>query len=337
MSQRTLRNVPCVGCSWTGRFLGVGLVLAALVHLSAAQSGDFFTWLQGVRNEALQQGIRSETLDLALADIRPIQRVLDLDRRQPEGTITYEQYFARALSGARVQKGLRLLQEHRGILARISQTYGVLPEVIVALWGIETDFGQVTGNFPVLSSLATLAYDGRRSAFFRSELLKALQIVDAGHVRPEAMRGSWAGAMGQNQFMPSSFLQFAVDDNGDGRRDIWSTRADVFASTANYLARSGWRSLETWGHRVLLPPGFVATAVDGSMAQSLGTWHAMGVQWLEGDLFPSWDTQASLVLPSGLGGPSFLVYPNYQIFLKWNRSTFFALTVGQFVDQLRGK
>ena len=299
-----------------------------------AQQRDFTTWLQELRAEAVALGIRPQTLDVALIGLRPLPRVIELDRKQPEDTLTYAQYFERTLPAARVHRGLRLLNEHRPLLQEIGTKYGVPPGLIVALWGMETDFGRVTGNFSVLASLATLAYDGRRSAFFRHELLDALKIVDAGHVRPAAMTGSWAGAMGQNQFMPSSFLQYAVDYNGDGRCDIWTTLADVFASTANYLARAGWRWRQPWGHRVVLPADFDVASNAGQPSRTLAVWQVMGVRRADGGAFPAEIESASLVLPNGATSPAFLVYPNYQVLLKWNRSHYFALTVGQFTDQL---
>ena len=299
-----------------------------------AQQRDFATWLQELRAEAVTLGIRPQTLDAALSGLRPLQRVLELDRKQPEDTLTYAQYLERTLPASRVQKGQRLLNEHRALLQEIGTKYDVPPGIIVALWGMETEFGRVTGNFSVLASLATLAYDGRRSAFFRHELLDALKIVDAGHVRPAAMTGSWAGAMGQNQFMPSSFLQYAVDYNGDGRCDIWTTLADVFASTANYLARAGWRWRQPWGHRVVLPADFDVASNAGQPSRTLAVWQVMGVQRADGGAFPAEIESASLVLPNGATSPAFLVYPNYQVLLKWNRSHYFALTVGQFTDQL---
>jgi len=229
------------------------VVVLAWGGTGVAQDRGFATWLQELRTEAMAFGIRAQTLDVALTGLQPLPRVIELDRKQPEETLTYAQYLERVLPAARVQKGRRLLYQHRALLQEIGGKYGVSPGVIVALWGMETDFGHITGNFPVLAALATLAYDGRRSALFRGELLSALKIVDAGHVRPEAMIGSWAGAMGQNQFLPSSFLQYAVDYNGDGRRDIWTTLADVFASTAHYLARSGWQYHAVTPGVVLLP------------------------------------------------------------------------------------
>lgn len=312
-----------------------GLVVQG--EFGMAQQRDFATWLQELRAEAVALGIRPQTLDAALTGLRPLPRVIELDRKQPEDTLTYAQYLERTLPAARVQKGLRLLNEHRALLQEIGTKYDVPPGIIVALWGMETDFGRTTGNFPVLASLATLAYDGRRSALFRRELLEALKIVDAGHVRTEAMTGSWAGAMGQNQFMPSSFMQYAVDYDGDGRRDIWTTLADVFASTANYLASSGWHAREPWGHRVVLPADFDVASNAGQPARTLAAWQALGVRRADDGTFPTEIESASLVLPSGASTPAFLVYPNYQVLLKWNRSHYFALTAGQFADQLGKK
>jgi membrane-bound lytic murein transglycosylase B len=313
------------------------VVVLAWGETGTAQERSFATWLQDLRAEAMTLGIRAQTLDTALTGLQPLPRVIELDRKQPEETLTYAQYLERMLPAARVQKGLHLLNEHRALLQEIGAKYGVPPGVIVALWGMETDFGRMAGHFPVLAALATLAYDGRRSALFRHELLEALKIVDAGYVRPEAMTGSWAGAMGQNQFMPSSFLQYAVDYDGDGRRDIWTTLADVFASTANYLARSGWQERETWGHRVVLPAGFEVPTTSDQMSKSRTAWQALGIRRADGGVLPDGPEPALLVLPGGATGPAFLVYQNYQVLLKWNRSTYFVLTVCQFAVQLAGK
>ena len=321
-----------------GRLAWVSLVvMLAWSDPATAPERGFASWLQDLRAEAISLGIRKQTLDAALTGLQPLARVIELDRKQPEETLTYAQYLERTLPAARVQKGRRLLNEHRALLQEIGTKYGVPPGVIVALWGMETDFGRMTGNFSVLAALATLAYDGRRSALFRRELLDALKIVDAGHVRPEAMTGSWAGAMGQNQFMPSSFLQYAVDYNGDGRRDIWTTLADVFASTANYLARSGWQERAAWGHRVVLPAGFEVPPTSDQMRKPCAAWHLLGIRRADGGVLPDGPEPALLVLPGGVTGPAFLVYQNYQVRLKWNRSAYFALTVGQFADQLAGQ
>ena len=209
---------------------------ASTATAPATPSGSFADWLQGLRQEAAAKGISQQTLDQALAGLEPDQKVLDLDRSQPEFTITFAQYRARTVTKQRVDQGANLLEEYRPLLDKIAATYGVQPPFIVALWGVESDYGRVTGGYPVIGSLATLAYGSSRKEMFHTELIDALTILDERDITPEAMTGSWAGAMGQCQFMPSSFLHYAVDFTGDGRRDIWTDQADVFASIANYLA-----------------------------------------------------------------------------------------------------
>ena len=313
-------------------FLTTGYAIAA-----DAQEEDFAAWLTDFRQAALSEGISSETLDAVLPGLTFRTRVVELDRRQPEGTLTYAEYLSRVLPPARVNRGKRLLRKHRALLTEIGETYGVQPRFIVALWGIESDFGRVTGGFPVLDSLATLAFDGRRGEFFRGQLLEALRIVDDGHIQPDKMLGSWAGAMGQSQFMPSSFQQFAVDHDGDGRRDIWGTLPDVFASAANYLAKAGWKHDQTWGRQVRLPEGFDLDLKGLEVKKSLDEWQAVGVRRSNGDDLPTRQLTASLILPGGPGGPAFLTYPNYRVLLKWNRSHYFATTVGQFADLLAAR
>jgi membrane-bound lytic murein transglycosylase B len=226
------------------------------------------------------------------------------------------------------------LEQNRALLDAIGQRYGVQPRFIVALWGIETSFGQATGRFPVIGSLATLAYDGRRSAFFRKELINALRIVDEDDVDPKEMLGSWAGAMGQSQFMPSSFLLYAVSYSGDGRRDIWHRRADVFASIANYLAQSGWRGDETWGRRVSLPKRFNAALLGTGVERSLAEWRRLGVRRADGGPLPQSPIEASILRPGGDDGPAIMVYGNYRVLLKWNSSNYFASAVGLLADSM---
>lgn len=312
--------------------------LAAWLDLAGAGLAEerppFDRWLAGVREEALTRGIKAATLDSALVGIKPIPRVIELDRKQPEFTLTFKQYMERMVPDARVEKGRQKLHQHRALLEAIGAKYGVQPRFIVAFWGIETDFGRVTGGFPVIEALATLAYDGRRSAYFRKELLFALEIVDAGHIPAKGMVGSWAGAMGQTQFMPSSFRSFAVDYDGDGRIDLWNNVGDVFASAANYLARSGWRKDQTWGRPVRLPPGFDAELVGTQTSKTLDEWQRLGVRRLDGGDLPKRDLKASVVLAEAPNGPAFLVYNNYQTILKWNRSVFFAVAVGHLADRI---
>lgn len=318
------------------RSVGMSIVwlLSSLLLPVYAQSDAFTEWLAELRAEALTLGIRAETLDKAWREMRFQPLVIELDRKQPESTLTYTQYVERVLPEARIQRGNRLLRKHQTVLQDISKTSGVPARFIIALWGVESDFGRVTGSFSVLSSLATLAYEGRRGAFFRQELLAALQILDEGHILPQEMRGSWAGAMGQSQFLPSSFRRFAVDHDGDGRSDIWSSLPDVFASIANYLARSGWNRDETWGREVTLPAGFDMTLSDLQIIKPLSEWQTLGVRRAQGGDLPEASLQASVILPGRDEGPAFLVYNNYRVLMTWNRSHYFATTVGRFADRL---
>lgn len=311
----------------------VALISVLLLFAVPGSAEDFQIWLGKLRVEAEGKGISQSVLDEALAGIQPIPRVIELDRRQPEFTLTFTQYRDRVVPQSRIKKGRVKYQENRDLLEEIGGKIGVQPRFIVALWGIETDFGRVTGGFKVIPALATLAHDGRRSAYFRKELLNALQILHEGHIAPKEMMGSWAGAMGQSQFMPSSFLAHAVDYDGDGRRDIWTTRPDVFASAANYLAKSGWRADQTWGREVKLPRDFDFALADLKVRKPIGGWQALGVRQPDGGDLPTRQLSASIVLPEkGKMSPAYLVYSNYRTTLRWNRSTYFALAVGLLSD-----
>lgn len=299
-----------------------------------AQNEDFAVWLQDMRAEALAAGISPALLDEAFADLQPHERVVELDRRQPEFTQRFEDYIAQRVTEARIAEGRRMLETYPTWLKRISERYGVQPRFLVALWGIESNYGRHTGNFSVIQSLATLAYEGRRGAYFRGELLEALRIVDAGHIPLARMKGSWAGAMGQAQFMPSTFRNYAVDGDGDGRIDIWSSVPDVLASAANYLSRLGWRDDQTWGRAVRLPKGFDESHAGLATSKPLSEWQRLGVRRLDGSALPRRDLSASLLLPEGTTGPAYLVYGNFRVLMTWNRSTAFAVTVGTLADRL---
>ncbi len=303
-------------------------------HQSVESLGPFADWLEDLRREARIKGISEATLKDALDGIEPIPRVIELDRNQPEFTLTFAEYFESVAPLDRIRRGRRRLAENRDILDPVAADYGVPAELIVALWGVETDFGRLTGGFQVVPALATLAHDGRRSKFFRGELLSALRIIDDGHVTAAEMKGSWAGAMGQSQFMPSSFLNSAVDRDGDGRKDIWSTPADVFASAANLLRVNGWRRGQRWGRPVMLPPVFDLGVEGLENRRTLGIWQAMGIRSRDGSDLPDGDILASLIMPDGPDGPVFLVYDNYRAIMGWNRSHYFALTVGYLADQI---
>jgi len=318
------------------RFAFALLLLAGLGAALPARAAeeDFAVWLAGLRQDALAQGIRPATLDRALTGLEPLPRVIELDRQQPETTVSYADYLRRVVSPERCQAARDRLAENRALLAAVGKRYGVQPRFIVALWGIETAFGQVIGKFPVIASLATLAYDGRRSAFFRKELINALRIIDQDDVDPKEMVGSWAGAMGQSQFMPSSFLLYAVSYSGDGRRDIWHRREDVFASIANYLAQLGWHGDETWGRLVRVPGGLDPALIGPGVRRSLAQWRKLGLRRADGGPLPARPIEASLLQPGGADGPAVLVYDNYRALMKWNSSNYFATAVGLLADSM---
>lgn len=321
--------------AFAGSATGPAPSYAANSTTSPNPTMEFKKWVEGVRADATKRGVDRAIFDEAFKGVKPIPRIIELDRSQPEFTLTFAEYRARVAPLARIKKGRRRLAENAAELEAAAKKFGVQARFVVALWGIETDFGRVTGGFPVIAALATLAYDGRRSAYFRKELLNALEILDQKHIAPKDMVGSWAGAMGQSQFMPSSFKAYAVDADGDGRRDIWGTKADVFASAANYLSSVGWRDDQTWGRQVKLPPGFDLSLANLKVTKRLGEWQKLGVRKADGANLPQRQLKASLVLPvKGKSNPAYLVYGNYRSILHWNRSTYFALTVGYLADQI---
>lgn len=293
---------------------------------------NFNQWLADFRRYAAQQGISEATLASAFDGLRYRERVIELDQYQPEFVRPIWQYLDTAVSSTRINNGLEKLAAHRGTAQQMQQRYGVPAEIIVAIWGIESNYGSNFGDFSTLESLATLAYDGRRRDFARSELLAALRIIDQGDIAAEQMKGSWAGAMGHTQFIPSSFEAYAVDGDNDGRRDIWGSIPDVMASTANYLARAGWQAGQPWGVEINLPDSF-----DYSQTQrrSSAEWAAQGVRSLTGEL-PAFDS-AAVIVPAGANGPAFLVGPNFRAILRYNNATSYALAVSTLADAIAGR
>lgn len=309
-----------------------------IVLASPARAGDFYSWLHELRQEAVQTGISEKLVWEALPDsLVPNAQIIRLDRKQPEGTITFEKYKSNVVTRGRMKEGSRLMLRHQGLLTDVSDTYGVDPQYIVALWGVETSFGKNTGGFETIPALVTLAYDGRRGSFFRQELIKALRIIDQGHIHLHEMKGSWAGAMGQCQFMPTSFEDFAQDYNGDGRQDIWRTEADIFASAAAYLAAGGWRYGQPWGYPAELPKNFDNSMIGSKIQKPLKFWQDAGVRTSGGRELPfDADEVVSIIQPGGKGYKTYAVGNNYRILLKWNASIYFATAVGLLADGLKG-
>lgn len=275
-------------------------------------------------------GIAPSTTKAALARAERLERVIELDRKQPEGRLSFADYAKGVIDPNRIRRGREMLEIHHDLLEKIRFRYGVPNQVITALWGVESSYGRNMGSWSVISALATLAHDGRRSEFFRGELMAALQILDAGDVELAEFQGSWAGAMGQAQFMPTTYLRHAVDWDGDGRRDIWTSTADVFASMSNFLARSGWRPGERWGRPVLASAKF-ETGQRGTVAE----FAAAGLRAQDGGPLPASDLPAVFLRMDGPDGPAFLTYHNFQVFKIWNRSDYFALSVAMISDQLK--
>lgn len=329
-------------------FFAVVAIATPRVGTTQDSRPSFADFLAGVRTEALSRGIRPEILDAALSNVdEPLPIVIERDRTQAETVLSLEKYLSRLLTPKLVTRGRAALSSQAMLLEEVGARYGVPPAIIAAIWGIESNFGSFSGVRPTIAALATLAWEGRRAAFFRSELFAALEILDHGDIEVAMMRGSWAGAMGQVQFMPSSYLRFAQDFDGDGRRDIWSSPGDVFASIANYLQGKGWTAGESWGREVLVSKPAAGT-IAGSVARRAGTcqatrdmtavmpvaeWHQFGVRLPGGNALPGDMPDASLV--SGTTR-HFLVYHNYDVLLDYNCSHSYAVSVGLLAGQISG-
>jgi membrane-bound lytic murein transglycosylase B len=316
------------------------LVLAFILLIFSAgegraQTAEFQSWIADTIQEAITRGIRPQTAYHALSDVTFDPEVVEKDQTQPEKTSTAADYWRRVVSDARLQSAQNFYNANRVMLTQIGENYGVQPRFIVALLAIESGFGELQGSYSIVQSLASLSYEGRRAEYFKNELFNALKILDRGDISLENMVGSWAGAMGWCQFMPSSFLKFAQDGDGDGRMDIWNSPADAMASAANYLRQNGWRKGEGWGRKVRLMQPVPAEYVTNKVNRPLSEWNQMGVRTVQGKKLPqNPDLPAYLVQPDGPEGDSFLAYNNFRVIMTWNRSTYFATAVGLIADTL---
>ena len=315
--------------------------------LAASDVPGFDAWLEDVRKEARTKGISEKVISEALTDVTPVKRILERDRNQAEFKLTLDTYMKRVVTKQNVERGRAMARKHAALLTKISERYGVQPRVILAIWGIETRFGLVKATMPVIPAVATLAFDRRRSAYFRQQLFSTLQMLERGYIDLPNLKGSWAGAMGQPQFMPSSYMAYAVDFDGDGRRDIWNNTGDVLASIANYLATHGWRPFLTWGREVRVPDNLKAVtgphdtrpAARGCRAKTsrmraLSDWQGLGVRRADGRDLPTRNISAALVEQDGR---HFLVYDNYAAVMAYNCAHLYALTVGVLSDRIAAK
>ena len=300
----------------------------------AAQQ-DFARWVTGFVATARAAGINDATLHSALDEVHYLPRVVELDRAQPEFTRTVWDYLDRAVSPQRIALGQDKLLQVRAEADAAAARYGVPSSILVAIWGMESNYGANYGDISTIDALATLGFEGRRGDWARGQLLAALKILQNGDISRARMLGSWAGAMGQTQFLPSNILAYAVDADGDGRRDIWGSMADVMASTANFLARSGWQAGQPWGAEVQLPPGFDYGRADAALRQSSTQWAAEGVRTMEGAPLPEL-ADGAILLPAGARGPAFLVGPNFRAILRYNNATSYALAVSLLAQGLTG-
>ncbi len=311
----------------------------AVDNLDIQPTQTFAEWQAGFRAQALQAGIAADVFDNAFAGVTPDMAVIRADRSQPEFSRPVWEYIDGALSPLRVRNGQASLIKYADILQRIEARYGVDRQALVAVWGMESNFGQFQGNNSVIRSLATLAYEGRRHAFAQAQLLAALQIIQHGDIQVDQMKGSWAGAMGQTQFIPTVYNAYAVDFDGDGRRDIWNSPGDALASTANYLQSSGWQKGQPWGLEAQrLPSGFDYSLADGSTRKTIAEWLQLGIQLPPSVSLPANAEQlsAALLLPAGYRGPAFLVLDNFRAILKYNNSSSYALAVGLLSERFGG-
>jgi membrane-bound lytic murein transglycosylase B len=300
------------------------------------QPADFQSWRAGFRSRALAQGISPAVFDPAFAGVGVNARVLELDSRQAEFTKPIWEYLDSAASADRIATGRARRSELSGTMAAIEQTYGVDGDVVLAIWGMESNYGRNRGDIPVIESLSTLAYDGRRQAFAEEQLIAALKILQAGDVSVTNMRGSWAGAMGHTQFIPTSYLSYAVDFNGDGRRDVWSdVPTDSLASAAHYLANAGWQRGAPWGIEVRLPANFDHGIADQANRRDVGYWRGLGVTAYDGSPLPNYGS-AAIIEPAGVRGPAFAVYQNFYVIKRYNNATSYAMGVGHLGDRIGG-
>ncbi len=306
----------------------------APLPVTPISSVSFDRFVEGVKTEARRRGISQATVNAAFAGVSANRRVIELDRRQAEGGLAWEDYRDRIMvTPTRIQNGQRLYRENADLLRRIEQRYRVSGRIVMAIWGVETNYGGNTGGFGVVEALTTLAWEGRRASYFRNELFAALKIIDEGHIRAERMRGSWAGAMGQPQFMPSNFDRLAVDFDGDGRRDIWDTRADALGSIAHYFQRSGWREGEAWGFEARPPTGFTLAGADTETRRPLREFNRLGWRTASGGALPD-GPEAQVVLPSRGAGQVFLGHHNLRVIRRYNSPVNYGLAVGLLSDRV---
>ncbi|MDO6692795.1 lytic murein transglycosylase [Aliiglaciecola sp. 3_MG-2023] len=306
---------------------------------TALESDDavFSTCISGIQQKAEVAGIDKTVIAYALDDVKQIDKVLEYDRNQPEFVQTFPTYLNKRVTQWRIDKGREMLRKHKDLLSQLTHEYGVPAHYLISFWGLETNFGSYKGKMPIIDSLATLACDQRRSRFFTQELLTALKLMQRENLKKDKMLGSWAGAMGHTQFMPSAYINYAVDGDNDGLVDLWDSEPDALSSAANFLSKLGWEKGFIWGREVTLPENFDYSHAGKDSRKQLAQWSEFGLRKVNDDKIPKSDMDASLILPTGAKGPAFLVYRNFDVIMRWNNSESYALAVGYLADRIIGK
>ena len=331
------------------RFLIYSLVMATslstLSSLTQAQDAqepvvaedNFQTCIARLQGQASDAGVSEKTIQDVLGKVEPLPKLLTYDRNQPEFVQTFTGYFSKRVNDWRINKGREKLAEHRPFLVKLTQQYGVPAHYLIAFWGLETNFGGYKGKIPTLAALTTLACDQRRSTYFSAELIQALLLLERENLEPEKMVGSWAGAMGHTQFMPTAYMKYAKDGDGDGKVDLWDNELDALASAANFLQNLGWKAGYRWGREVSLPQGFDYQLADKSQPKALSFWVEKEVTQVDGKPLGKSDIQAALLVPAGHTGSAFLAYDNFEVILRWNNSEYYGIAVGHLADRIAGQ
>lgn len=324
-------------------FVGLSLIsIATTAQESVAETTDmqvanFRQCLVGLQQGAVKDGVLSSTIEQVLAKAQYLPKILEYDRNQPEFVQTFPGYFSKRVNSWRINKGREMLTKHQAFLAKLTLQYGIPAQYLVAFWGLETNFGSYKGKMPIIDSLATLACDERRSQFFTTELFQALRLLERENLQVEQMVGSWAGAMGHTQFMPTAYLTYAVDGDNDGKKDLWNSELDALASAANFLHNLGWKRGYRWGREVSLPVNFDYQIAGKSNKQALSYWRKQGLTTVSGIALENIPLKAALLVPAGHTGPAFLVYENFEVILRWNNSEYYGIAVGHLADRIMGK
>ena len=328
------------------RYLHVNSLLLASVSLGSyaqqqapdiqQETATFEQCVVGLQEQALSAGVSQDTVSNVLGNVKYVAKILEYDRNQPEFVQTFPGYFSARVTPWRINKGREMLAKHKAFLAKLTQQYGVPGHYLVAFWGLETNFGGIKGKMPILDSLATLACDQRRSSFFSKELIQALRLLERENLQVDNMVGSWAGAMGHTQFMPTAYLTYAKDGDGDGKVDLWNSEQDALESAANFLQNLGWKAGYRWGREVTLPANFDYQLAGKSNPKPLSFWAKQGITDTDGKAIAQGELQAALLIPAGYTGSAFLVYSNFDTILRWNNSEYYGIAVGHLADRIAG-